>query len=114
MNANNVSMACVIKLPIFGKCEMLQKELDALASQNPERFFVDYAVDKASSSLTTSTKDFSFKTGLVNGEMLQQTFGKLPEKPELVFICGPMGFHEAVRNILLGSLGYIEDQIFDF
>eukprot|EP00933_Yihiella_yeosuensis_P047045 TRINITY_DN42709_c0_g1_i1.p1 TRINITY_DN42709_c0_g1~~TRINITY_DN42709_c0_g1_i1.p1 ORF type:complete len:295 (-),score=58.23 TRINITY_DN42709_c0_g1_i1:89-907(-) len=87
---------------------MLQDELSSLSSEC-SRFKVDFSVDKVEDG-----KTWSGPVGRVSSEMLTEAFGKLPQKPEMLFICGPGGFHEAVKEILTEELNYPHDAIFEF
>lgn len=88
---------------------MLREELDALQDSCP-RFKVGYTVDDSSSQ-----PDWPYNTGRVTVEMLQEALGRLPGRPETVFICGPNPFHKAVRGLLKGDgLSFSSDEIIEF
>lgn len=87
---------------------MLQAELDALAAAC-HRFRVGYTVDEVPEGST-----WPGRSGRVSAEALGDALGRLPARPELVCICGPLGFHRATKEILMDQLGYDKDSIFEF
>eukprot|EP00931_Biecheleriopsis_adriatica_P009345 TRINITY_DN110418_c0_g1_i1.p1 TRINITY_DN110418_c0_g1~~TRINITY_DN110418_c0_g1_i1.p1 ORF type:complete len:271 (-),score=40.94 TRINITY_DN110418_c0_g1_i1:46-858(-) len=96
---------------LFANCSpedvMLREDLDALTSCS--RFKVTYSVDEASAA------SWSGATGRVSKEILSQAFDLSgSNKPDLILICGPSGFHGAVKKLLTEELGFPKDDIFEF
>merc|ERR1712085_70030 len=90
---------------------MLKEELDALATAS-SRFRVDYTVDQVPDG---SAATWEGKTGVVSAEKIRDAFDRLPGgRPELVCVCGPMGFNKAVKTALTEELKYSSDEIFEF
>lgn len=89
---------------------MLQQELESIAATCP-RFRATFSVDKAPEGGSWQ----GGPTGLVSSDMLAQALGLVGEKkPEAVLICGPPGFHKAVKQILTEELSFPKDCIFEF
>lgn len=88
---------------------MLREELDTLARACP-RFRVGYSVDACQDS-----DDWVGHTGQVDTSMVSAALEALPNgRPELICICGPMGFNKAVKRILSEDLGFDKDTVFEF
>jgi len=88
---------------------MLKEELDALAAACP-RFRVAYSVDE----VPAGAPSWPGSTGRVSAALLEEALGRLPARPELVCVCGPPGFHRAVKKLLTEDLGYDSDAVFEF
>lgn len=89
---------------------MLREELDSLAAACP-RFQALYTVDE----VPAGAQPWSGRTGRVSSTLLAEALGRLPAgRPEMVCVCGPPGFHRAVKSMLVEELKYSPDEIFEF
>eukprot|EP00812_Abedinium_dasypus_P006006 NODE_1756_length_1068_cov_504.171767.p1 GENE.NODE_1756_length_1068_cov_504.171767~~NODE_1756_length_1068_cov_504.171767.p1 ORF type:complete len:306 (-),score=70.16 NODE_1756_length_1068_cov_504.171767:133-1050(-) len=92
---------------------MLKPELDTLAQECPA-FNVRYAVDAVPDDGNGASGWPAGCVGRVNKAQLEAAFDCLPGRPDLVLVCGPSGFHGALRNLLLGPMGFKDEDVFEF
>eukprot|EP00127_Corallochytrium_limacisporum_P007151 Clim_evm24s243 gene=Clim_evmTU24s243 len=98
---------------------LLKKELDELASKNPDRFTVQYVLDKAPAGKP------EYVEGFVTAEVAKK-FLPPPSENNLIMVCGPPGMMKAVSGDknpdksqgevsgVLKTLGYTKDMVFKF
>lgn len=101
-----------------GRDILLKAELDALAKQHPDRFQVQYTLDKPPSG-------WKGETGFVSKNMVEKY---MPGKDEnaIIFVCGPAGmvahvsgsktpdYQQGEVGGILAALGYTKDKVFKF
>lgn len=97
---------------------LLKAELDKIAKENPDRFKVVYALDKAS-------KEWTGHSGYVTPELIKSTLPSADEEDSIIFICGPPPMVKSMagaKNMkdqgefsgVLKELGYNQKNVFKF
>ena len=83
---------------------LLRNELDAIASKNPDKFKVWYTIDRA-------TEQWTFSTGFINEEMIQQHLFA-PSDNTITLMCGPPPMINFCCLPILDKLGYSKEMNF--
>jgi len=86
---------------------LLREELDAFASNDPERFHLFYTVD-----IDPNDPQWKGGVGFVTQDMLR-THMPEPSVDTIILYCGPPPFEDMMKKHLK-ELGYAEDMVFKF
>ncbi|KAI7900483.1 uncharacterized protein BX663DRAFT_517800 [Cokeromyces recurvatus] len=97
---------------------LLKDELDKIAKENPDRFKVVYALDKAS-------ENWKGITGYVTKEVVKTHLPSPDEEDSIIFVCGPPPMVNSIAGSkikmtqgplggILKELGYSQDHVFKF
>ena len=78
---------------------LLKEELDGLVRKYPTRVAVYYYLSNGGSDAWGARENE--KKGYINSKAVQELMN--PEKCQLVCLCGPSGFNEEMKNLLMAA-----------